>query len=84
MDNAIIRRNLGEFLQNMAGNHNRHIFLFIQFQDGISDLHNSLRVQSVNRFVEQQQVRLAYQSKADSKSLFHPEGKVLRFFLSRV
>ena len=84
MDNSVISRNLGKLLQDMAGNHNRHITLLIQPHNGIPDLHNSLRIQPIDRLVKKQKIRFSHKSQPNAKSLLHSKGKIFCLFLSRI
>ena len=64
----------------MTGNHDRHVSLMVQTQNRISDLRDSLGIQTVDRFIQYQKIRFSYQSHGNSEPLPHSKRKPFCLF----
>ena len=77
---AVIRGHIFQFRQNMAGNQNGDAFLPVQPLQQGADLHDTCRVQSVDGFVQKQQLRRPQQRQRQAQTLLHAQGHLPELF----
>ena len=65
----------------MTGNKKGDPFFTVQLQDQFPHFDDALRIQSVDRFIEDEKVRISCQCDGDTEPLLHAEREVLRFLL---
>ena len=68
----------------MAGDQDRDPPFTVQLQDQLTDLHDPLGIQSVDRFIQDKEIRISGKGNGNAQPLLHAHGKVLYLFLSSV
>ena len=76
VDEAVMGRDFGKLLQNVAGNDDGDVLLAVDFLNDVAHFDDALRVQSVDRLVENEQIRFPYHGKRDAETLLHAERKM--------
>ena len=69
----------------MGADQNGHSFLLVQIYQQSAELVHSFRIKTVNRFIQDQQVRASQKSHGDSKPLLHSHRITLhQLFVVRI
>ena len=64
----------------MTGDQNRNISLLRQRPQHIAHLRNSLRIQSVDRLIQHQKIRISDKCQCNAKPLLHSQRKMTCLF----
>lgn len=80
---AVAGGQIGQLRQDVAGDQNGGLPLLVEPEQQVSELHDALRVQSVDRLVQQQEVRPVHQRQGQPQPLLHAQGEVLEGLLPR-
>ena len=81
VNDAVIGSDLCKLIKDMTGNYKCDTIL-IQVQQHFSELVDTLRIKTVQRFIKHQQLGTVYQRHSDTEPLFHSVREFCCFFLS--
>ena len=83
-DEAVVGSKTRQLVKDMAGDKDSDAFLLIETHDHLTDLDDTLRVETVDGFVKNEKLGIAHERERDTQSLTHTEREVLGFLFTRI